>query len=387
MRQQQSRRAVLTGLVAGSLGGCLRLSRTTGTPDGSLASSPTAAATDTAGTTPETTTARPWQFSMTAPGTTAPIVEAGTAYVGSVDHHLYGVDLATGERRFATDVGDEVGPGIVHHDGVVYGTGPGGIFGVDADGDLVLDVERDVGFGMRTPLVHGKTLYYPRDRMIALDVTTGEPRWTKVSPSTFGAQPALSNGVLVTSDAGDTDTLPSSQSFVYGLDPEDGATRWRRHVEEDSLVSPVTVSAAHGVAVLAGRYGLLAAFDVASGEERWRTTVEKGGNVPFRPYASGDLVYLPMRGEGVRAFDVTTGDVAWTTDGGGATGDTVRPFDGRLYTSNAGRVVEIDPASGERLAQQELPTRKADGTGVALTATTVVYPTPAAELRSVTREP
>jgi len=325
---------------------------------------------------------------MVAPGTTTPIVEMGTVYAGSVDHHLYAIDVATGEQRFATDIGDEVSPGIVYHDGVVYGTGPGGIFGVDADsGDLVLDFSRRSGFGTDAPLVNGETLFYSQDDLFALDVTTDELLWTKDGPSAFGATPALHDGVLVTSDAGDTDTLPSNQSYIYGLDPEDGTTRWRRYVAEDSLVSPVTVSTTHDIAVLAGRYGTLAAFDVASGEERWRTTVEKTGNVPYRPHASGDLVYFPIGADGVRAYEITTGDIAWTAGGSVGAGTTVHPFDGRLYTSTPTQVVEIDSTSGELLAQHELPSRRASGTGVVLTETTTVYPTRTAELRSVTRDP
>jgi outer membrane protein assembly factor BamB len=218
---------------------------------------------------------------------------------------------------------------------------------------------------------------YAADGLFAIDIDDVRKRWQKDSPSVFGARPALVDGVLVTSDAGDSQTLPSDRSIVYGLDPATGETYWRTKVDEDSLVSPVAVSAGRGIAVLAGRYGMVAAFDVASGEETWRVSVEKGGNVPMRPLVRDGRVFVSSRSEGTHAFDVASGDRQWSVRSREAAkaGRHLGFIDGRVVASTRTTAYELDPASGVVFASHSLSPERVRNTNVAIANGWLYYAT------------
>ncbi len=300
-----------------------------------------------------------------------------------MDHNLYGIDARSGAEVFKSDVGDQVGSGLAFEAGVVYGTGPSGIFGVDAQtGERTLDPPLDewnfdVNFGINAPLVVDDTLYYAAEDLLALDVDDVREKWQKDSPSAFGARPALVDGVLVTSDAGDSQTRPSDRSIVYGLDPATGETSWRTKVDADSLVSPVAVSEERGIAVLAGRYGTVAAFDVASGEESWRVSVEKDGNVPMRPLVRDGRVFVSSQSAGTHAFGVASGDRQWSIRSREAAeaGRHLAFTDGRVVASTQTTAYELDPASGVVFASHSLSPERVRNTNVAIADGWLYYAT------------
>jgi outer membrane protein assembly factor BamB len=142
----------------------------------------------------------------------------------------------------------------------------------------------------RKPNTTGGPLYATTtDGTIAnVAVATGEVRWTSsvVGALALGGFPTVreaGGGLFVVSDTRNQETL---RNYVEAIDPETGDREWM--FEEREFLAPLGV--VDGVLYLAGEYikappqelgpnqdpageGRFHALDLATGEERWRTTV------------------------------------------------------------------------------------------------------------------
>ncbi|WP_321170522.1 PQQ-binding-like beta-propeller repeat protein [Halobaculum limi] len=384
MLQQRSRRQVCSVLAMAGLSGCLNFTATDEQASSSTPRSDTPQGTpngESTSVSQSATTDQPrsdgWPYSLPAPVTTTPLIDESTVYFGCMDHKLYGVNVETGTQQFATDVGDQVGPGLTLSGGVIYGSTPAGLFGVDAtSGDLTLSASnRAVGFGIREPLVADGILYYPAGgTLLAIDVTSGEVVWSRRAPAAWGGKPALVDSTLIVSDAGDVSTTPSDQSRVFGLDPTDGSTRWQVSISADSLVSSVAASAEDQTAVLVGRYGLTAAFDTNTGEERWRATVDRNGNVTGRPAIAEQTVVVPLGGNGLFAYDLNSGSERWgKPEARSLSGYAVTIANGQVLTGSEAATL-LDLETGDQIRQFELTPPLADSVQPTMSEHALIYP-------------
>ncbi len=69
-----------------------------------------------------------WTFKTTAEILSTPVIADNTAYVSSMDHHLYALDLSSGTERWRFEADDELEASPVFHDGVIYIGSSGGVF-------------------------------------------------------------------------------------------------------------------------------------------------------------------------------------------------------------------------------------------------------------------
>jgi serine/threonine-protein kinase len=292
-----------------------------------------------------------WTFRAQAGMATPPTLAGESLFAGSVDDSLYALDAATGDQRWAFDVGDE--PRLVHVAGEeVFVTSSREIYGLDvATGEERFHA--DVGVNLSRPIVTGDTLYLADDSTFyALDRRDGSERWSFRGKGTLGYGAAERDGIIVTTDQGDVDTLPNDVSTVYGLDAGSGEVLWETPIEDDALISEVAFG--DGVATIAGRYGLVAGFDAETGEIVWEYSVEKGGNHPQTPIAARGRVYFTV-GATTYALEQDTGAVVWEARGGGS---DVRHRDGRIYVAPNGlTVLGYDADDGRKLFEQRLDPR------------------------------
>jgi outer membrane protein assembly factor BamB len=210
----------------------------------------------------------------------------------------------------------------------------------------------------------------------ALDLGTGEQRWSASGEGEFRAVIARTDDALYIGDA---------DGFVYALDPATGDRRWRRQVGEyadtDPIVAGGTVyavgfplsSSKHtgdvvaldartgarrwnhtittrrktvhvtGDTVLVAATDALLALDAGSGAERWRRPLTE----PSPAVSAAGTVYCGDKAGTLHALDLGTGDVQWTTS---ASPDALvltpwlDPADGRIYLCDgAGTLVMVDP--------------------------------------------
>lgn len=187
-------------------------------------------------------------------------------------------------------------------------------------------------------LVVGNVLYVTDFGMHvrALDAATGETRWERERE---GAELAavVDGTVYVRAD-----------DAVLALDRSDGSTRWQYETGDVR-----TTLHSDGVAYVVTAAGVAA---VSDGRERWRTAfdgLDAGGESTIVGIGAGHLLVLAQRDVAnefrLHAFDVTTGERAWTSDvlGSGAEWDPGAAVSGDVAYVGTGTLRAFDAASGD----------------------------------------
>ncbi|WP_214401547.1 PQQ-binding-like beta-propeller repeat protein, partial [Pseudonocardia lacus] len=154
--------------------------------------------------------------------------------------------------------------------------------------------------------VAGPDLVYVGDlrTVRALDVGTGEPRWSTPGDGEFRAALALDGATLVAANA---------DGHVYALDAATGDLRWRRRVGDFTDTDPVV--AGGGVYALgvpaddSSDTGDVVALDAGTGSRRWTRTVPVRRRNPV--HVSGDTV-LVSTADALLALDARSGSQRWS---------------------------------------------------------------------------
>lgn len=230
----------------------------------------------------------------------------GRVYTGSLDGHVYALDLATGENvwTFETGGGIESTPLVV--DGVVYvGSGDAKMYALAADTgkekwrfachDRIaggVNMFRDAG-ALR--LVFGSY----DSNLYCVDADTGEKVWSYESGSYINGTPAVAENRVI---AGGCDAL------VHIIDALTGKAV---HMVNVKAYVAGSAGAADGTAYL-GHYGNeFISIDLAEGEVGWRF---KQRPFPFfaSPAVGDDDVVFGGRDKLVHCVDRKTGKERWS---------------------------------------------------------------------------
>lgn len=211
-------------------------------------------------------------------------VDADTAYVGDVDGGVTAIDLASGERRWAVDVGTTVA------------------------GAVTVDEERlfvsTVGSGTDAGAV------------VALEAASGERIWETTEDDVAAnvvSAPVLAGGTIIVLEA----------SGVVSLDPADGALRWRTEVVNplrnppfffQGTATPTPVWAGE-VVVAVDVSGRAYGFDAGSGALRWDHALNDPSLLSL-PIVAGDEILVPTDSGTLSAIDTASGHLVWRVDAG-----------------------------------------------------------------------
>ncbi len=228
----------------------------------------------------------------------------------------------------------------------------------------------DVGNGQRLALIADMD-----GHLHALDLGTGEPRWTFDGQLGFNASPAWHNGRIYIGDLegifycigtdgkelwrfsagaqidsgagffGDSVLFTSQDAFLYCLDTKTGAKLWEVETGDQLRCSPTVVE---GQCFLAGCDGLLHVVDLAKGEVV--STVEINSPTGATPSSAGDMVFFGTEKSGLLAINWRERKLAWEFDDEGrATAIRSNPAirDGRLiFGADSRRVYCLNAADG-----------------------------------------
>jgi len=187
----------------------------------------------------------------------------------------------------------------------------------------------------------------------AVDATTGATTlWSASIPVASPA--AVADGTVY---------VGGSDGNVYALAADTGAQRWAAHTA-GSVSQPVAV--ANGVVYAGSDDGHLYAFDEATGTQKW--SVSSGG--PTQAYPSvGDGMVFVASAHGFNAFDAVTGAQRWTFAGGLFSNFFAAAVDrAKVYlTDETGPLRAFDVATGTLLWSSPVsghPWEPADANGV-----------------------
>ena len=216
------------------------------------------------------------------------------------------------------------------------------------------------------PVQHGDTLLYSvtddnlrgNAGVYAVDSKSGRRDWHVPTDTSVKNSPALSeNGLAVaTSVAG----------RVHGIDADSGQLAWSRDLPRYPgrwiYTAPVI---AEGTVYTGGKAGY-GAYDVATGEERWYTTLttpvgsgdpvgDGWGSFPS-PLVVGGLLITHLSGRGIVALDRANGEIAWENPLG-ITHYFSSPVmaDGLIISGvEFGQLAALDPETGAAVWQGEV---------------------------------
>ncbi len=152
----------------------------------------------------------------------------------------------------------------------------------------------------------------------------------------FWTEKLLQGGVV---PANDVVVCLSGEGTLRGFRADDGGRLWLANV--GSSVGASAVLAAGRLVVPTGR-GLVA-MDVATGRTVWEAPAGYGCNAA--PAIVGRRVYGAFRNEGVRAFDLTTGEMVFERKLA-PSGALLADGDLVVTGTEDGRLLRIDPATG-----------------------------------------
>jgi outer membrane protein assembly factor BamB len=200
-----------------------------------------------------------WTFKTEDAIESAVAVADGVVYVGSMDEHLYAVELAGGKQKWKLKAGPVKAPPAVAN-GVVY-------FG-DLDGFFN-----------------------------AVGAAKGDRRWKYEAGSEIGGANFHGADVL----------FACHDENLYCLSSKDGKERWKFKTDGPIYGSPAI---ADGKTFLVGCDSSLHVIDIAKGKEE--RSVDLGGQTGATAAVLGQQLYVGTMRNEVQAINWKKGDVTWT---------------------------------------------------------------------------
>jgi len=266
-----------------------------------------------------------WSFETGNKIRSAPVLHAGTLYIGSNDGHLYALDAQTGKPKWKCQAAGAVASSpAVYRDTVFFEAGDAAIHAVDArtgrerwtvktgmpippDPKLMSNGKWE--FEHSSPVIADATLYIGSadGNIYALDPATGKRKWVFKTAGRVRATPAVADAVVY---AGSMD------GNLYALDAASGALKWKFKTAGNQYFPlgevQSTPAVGEGAVFFGARDGALYAVEVATGKLRWRADQEN-----FSWVIGGPAIYKAMvivgtsDAQDIKAYDAKTGQVKW----------------------------------------------------------------------------
>ncbi len=241
----------------------------------------------------------------TAPATTSTIANLvgpdGLSYYGDFSGY-YAIDEATHLQKWAFG-GSGYGDPALGSDGVLYGASTGLLFALDRltgakNWELPVDAVGDITLGPG-PIAYIGGL----GGIAAVDVVAKKQLWSVPLAEPFEPPSLGSAGKLyIASGIGD----------VREFDMKTGTAGWTFHAA-DGVSSPVIYGNDGAVYfATANPTGLVYAVEVATGLERWKTTIDGGVYYALARGADGTL-YVGSSAGTLYAIETSKGGILWST--------------------------------------------------------------------------
>ncbi|MDO9581508.1 MAG: PQQ-binding-like beta-propeller repeat protein [Desulfomicrobium sp.] len=248
-----------------------------------------------------------WKCELTTEPCRDPVAFGNMAYIGSVDGHLYAVDLAKGELGWKYDAEDwiDYSP-AVFADTVYFGntmgdkSGDRHLFAVDAatGNEKWRFKSQFYGVNSSPAIVDGTVYFGAGDKhLYALDALSGEKKWSFLGEDSVGT-PAIADGTIF---------FPHGNRLT-ALELGAEAEKWTFKTQARINVSPVVADGA--VYVGAADDFHLYAVDALSGQEKWKFNT---GLIHYPPAVRDGLV-LVVSFDNLFALDARSGTLKWTVN-------------------------------------------------------------------------
>jgi outer membrane protein assembly factor BamB len=214
-----------------------------------------------------------WQAETDHGVWTTPLLDTGRVYVASLDHHMYALEVETGEEIWKTDLSAAVVGTPVLADGILYaGTLSGNLYALDAETGEIRHTFNDEGeagwFWGGPAYLDGRIFAGDLNGMLyVLDAQSFEIVLKhKINDSGIGAAPLVTEERIY---------VPGREGSLHvgTLEEGDGVVQWvpawRQPVGAPILTTPVLFGEDMVVVSIMSQDTLLKAFVADTGVERW----------------------------------------------------------------------------------------------------------------------
>jgi outer membrane protein assembly factor BamB len=302
-----------------------------------------AAGTPTASTTPSATN---------APGATPTTGSGGTplsslsVYVGASDGYFYGVNAATGSKRWGYQLGDEAGKPAAAN-GIVYGATPssGQVFAIN-NGNILWHVTPgggvysrpavDINSGLVMVTSDNKNIY-------ALHINDGSEAWHYTTGGTINGSLSFNNG-LVFSGSGD--------GYVYAIHENNGSFAWKKNTGAPIEFASPTLA---GSSLYIGNDSFtIYSLDQASGNINWH--YQTGGQILAKPAVDSNagLVFLGANDHYLYALHTSDGSFAWKHLLNDSVGTAIFDNGAVFVGSSDGTIFALNEGNGNQQWQKKV---------------------------------
>ena len=208
-----------------------------------------------------------------------PAVGDGRVYVAGRDA-LTALDALTGAERWVSALEQPLtAPPAWDTGWIIASSAAGDVRAIRSEsGEIVW--HRSLGVASRHTAVRAATgllvLTLDGGRVVALNLTTGEPLWEEMLPGTL-SPPAL---------AKDRVLIGSTNNFLYALEAGNGRIAWKWRTGGDVIGADADGDTVY----VASLDNVLRAVNRGNGNQRWKTEIPTRPSVP--PIAFGNIVVL-----------------------------------------------------------------------------------------------
>ncbi len=268
--------------------------------------------------------------------TLSPAVFEDVAYI-AVGPRLFALDALTGELLWSWGSGSQQYVGFTVANGVVYVASENELEAVES-GSRLWDTWW-IGGQMSSPTVVNEVVYAAGySGLHAANGLTGEELWSYWSggSSTHFSSHTVANGIVY---------VGSKKNRLYAIDASTGELLWNYVTNKDVLSTPAV---AEGVVYAGSQDNNLYALNGLTGELKWK--YRTGGGDPSSPVVVDGIVYVGSTDKRVHALDASTGEPLWRFETGDAIYSSPAVADGVLYIgSDDDHLYALDAVSGKLL--------------------------------------
>jgi outer membrane protein assembly factor BamB len=276
-----------------------------------------------------------WVVPLDAPAAAAPAYDAATAYVPVRGGILLAVDLDRGQVKWRRELGTAIAPTV--GGGLVFVAHDGFVEALSADrGETAWRTSLPGRLVTLTWDTHWLLCSNDAGDLAALRASDGELVWRTTLGAALVLPPAAGlDRVYVAVEGG----------RLGAIDLSTGRETWSRTVPgritgvqavQDQLIVGTTANAVFSL-------------ELDSGRQRWRWRV--GGDVAGAAAGDERHIYFAARDNVLRAVDVRTGNLRWTTDLSARPVGGPQVLAGRVVVPLSNTVGIFDPLTGKPEAQ------------------------------------
>ena len=297
-----------------------------------------------------------WTFKTNSPITGSAVIDENTVYVGGMDHNIYAIDLATGNRLWHYKTNGEIrSTPLVIKEGIVVNSGDGFLYCIDkkgilrwkfaTGGETKYHLYSYADYYHSSPIADNGIIYFGSGdhHIYAVDANTGKLVWKYMTGDVVHSRGATDSEQVY---------FGSFDGHLYALDKRTGAFKWKfksighRFFPKGEMQGGVTIFGNH--IYTGSRDYNLYAVDTKTGHGLWNLAFPKGWAMGS-PVVQDSILYVGTSDDMVlMAIDPFTGVTKWKSAlkfnvfGGVAIKDDV------IYVGNLmGKLFAIDKSTGK----------------------------------------